>query len=410
MPSRKAAHITSSPASPHPLTEDQVAQQPFRDYRVADKLAIRIFRVLYDRSEAEQRLVLRATSLRLSVAQPEDRAEVFAALRACEAAVGHPPSRRAYREWTAKEAAENPDRTWPTDERIRALFGSWLRARSAYSGDPLGDIDARRLRHRPDRYEPEDLVAGVRDWWKNSDKSSVHFKDYVAATRRRLADAQEGTLRLCITESVFCDRLGGWPQALQAAGVLSEVGDELAARGQLIKGVKRHADEQVLDWLESFLRWAANNGLLGTKDEYKAWRARQMSDALRRGEHLPIPSWSTVRDRMGALARLVIRLADERPGSVTHDQLMRALNDIAEWTKADVAHTVVEAAESLGDDFGVYAFGTWRDARQRQLGAAVPSSNLVRRHFPTRLLSDAVPAARLYLAEMQSSEGQCSNE
>lgn len=389
----------SSPVGQAPLAVAIVPEKDNRDRRSADKIALVIFRGAAQLAVSKQMALLRATSQWLFNSQPEDAVEAIEALRAYERAMGRRPTRDGYGQWHETQAVSNPDQIWPSAARIATTFGNWTRAKAAYLGQPVGDVDARRLLHCPTGgFTSEQILAGVRRWWEQSDKSSWFWHDYVAWARKTLSEAAEPGLMLCLSEPTFCKHVGGWAKALEAAGVLDEIGGQIADQGKLIKSGGRYSDDDLFDALEEFLAWCDSKNLKAFEKHYAARRKARMSAALREGALLVLPSYHAMRDRWGSMAGAIVILSKARPQVVGPVHLLRAKRELADFSVEDRARAFVAAAAVLGETLGNKRYDAWRQEIEATTGEPLPSAVQLKWVFPGTRFADRLIAAREFLA------------
>jgi hypothetical protein len=110
--------------------------------------------------------------------------------------------------------------------------------------------------------------------------------------RRQILDeaAARGDSRGFPTASTLTNRFGPWPNVLAEAG-LPPLAETAAARGGTRRRVPRYTKEEKLEWLR---RAWTDVGEPFTEEQYEVWRQARLSEARDRGEHIEIPSVSTI--------------------------------------------------------------------------------------------------------------------
>lgn len=187
------------------------------EYGAGGRLAVAIFRVLRDRSDADRELVLRALEPASGQAGSEAEAICRAALRACSEELGRSPSRRAYDAWRDGLSVRAEQ---PSSSLIRTTFGSWPKALNAIDASPAANVLTRRLTSRGGQFSGQELIAGLR-----ACAAALGKHDFTQAELLQWAREQrrlDPRVRIPTSANTFIRVFGSWREAKEAAGLQQE--------------------------------------------------------------------------------------------------------------------------------------------------------------------------------------------
>jgi hypothetical protein len=182
-------------------------------HRRGDALALALFAVLRDRSEANRRFVLRHLRARLGGHMPWCEEAAVNALNVCANDLGRTPSRRDYDAWRAAEA---PPNQWLSATKIRDTFGSWPKALDAATLEPTPDVRVRRLAAKGGAYSAEHLLYGLRQC---AEAVGTPFTQQQYVEWAREQRNHPPFARYSADAWKFIQVFGSWRNALEAAGV-----------------------------------------------------------------------------------------------------------------------------------------------------------------------------------------------
>jgi len=151
-----------------------------------------------------------------------ERAELaVAALRACAAASGRPPSRAAYSRWRAQQ--ERPQE-WPSTTFILHCFRiSWIRALLAAGLEPEPARLAQQRALQRGGFSPEELLTGIRACVAAlGDERPLTFARYRTWAKAQAVRAQESpsgaaAMSCCLQPHAFIRAFGSWRNARTTA-------------------------------------------------------------------------------------------------------------------------------------------------------------------------------------------------
>jgi hypothetical protein len=217
-------------------------------------LAVRMFRVLEDRPDADVREVLLAAVALQAPGSSERVAAAFTAMAACLADCGS-LARADYRRW--RDEQELPDE-WPTVREIEGTFRQWSTAvRFAASGGVQGAVTAARLLAPGDAYTREEMIACVRDWARTVRDGGLPLDAYRAWAREQMVSERRERSRYWRRRDLVWQHFGTWEALLTAAGYGDRV---LADRPKLTETTERR--EMALFWLREAWEACSRNGWL----------------------------------------------------------------------------------------------------------------------------------------------------
>lgn len=320
------------------------------EYGAGDRLAVAIFRVLRDRSDADRELVLRALERGSAQAGSEREGICEAGLRACFKELGRPPSRRAYDAW--RDGLFVPAEQ-PSSSLIRTTFGSWPKALDAIDASPAADVLTRRLTARGGQFSRQELIAGLRACAAALEKDDFTQADLLQwAREQRQLDPR---IRIPTSANTFIRVFGSWRKAKQAAGLQGE-------EQQLVPDIDfPRAIQVVANWL----------GERPTRNSYDhCVRERNRRD----GVYLPVSATIVAHYGAWADALLAAGLINETQAAERRRRRVGYLAD------ADVLQFVVTAIAECGSPLTPTRYERWRRSQSGAAGS-IPASKTIKMRF-----------------------------
>jgi hypothetical protein len=235
---------------------------------------------------------------------------------------------------------------WPTAEEIVNAFGCWADAlRAARVGGVPVDVSARRMLASGQPFEPEEMIACVRDWIDEVDPERPALMAYVRWARQQMLSRDRRLPRYWRSPDLAYDRFGGWPALLAQAGYRWRPrGLEVERRDEITRG-----------YVDAYL---AEHGCLPTSQNMNGYLRRVRAGGGQTG-WLPWPAavCSEHGGWLDALCTLDYLTAEE----------LAARRARRGRTERQLLEFVVEALAALGEDASSTAYGRWA-AGQRSAG------------------------------------------
>lgn len=189
-------------------------------------IAVRLFRLVEDRSDADRRLVFDAAVERLDGAVDLDRAEMSEALGTCARDLGVTvPSAAKYASWRASRGFGAP-----TIAQFRSRFGSWRKALVALLGGPDADPTRRRLLPSNPKFTEEAARSALRAFLGSLPPGDPATRWSYAQWASRQPRNTDGTTAAPRSASPFVRLFGSWGAALAAEGVQPPLSRQHACR------------------------------------------------------------------------------------------------------------------------------------------------------------------------------------
>jgi hypothetical protein len=396
--------------------EDRTAERP------AHPLALELWKLLRNRSEADRRLVYEALQRRLGVgemtAKREQAAEAlrrFASAQRearCEAAPPSwalaEPSRRRYDQFRS----ESEDRAeWPSVQFIRNAFsGSFSAGLEAIGEQPAVDVLSRRLTACGKHYTREEVLDVLRAWIEHVDleqgpNAALMQPDYLRWRDDLLRSSADGAARYP-TLPVIYNLIGSWPEALATLGHQHRstpgyrpekpresepaAGFDLnSAPAPMLRADGRsrnrsHSSPSRKEDLIAWLRWVAEQlrpeeAEALTYSQYNRLCASVARVSLAQGNlaRPPAAAQFVKCPEIGSWPR-----AKYLAGLIDEDVLARS-HSAQPYSERELVKALVEAIAEVGPDISRATYATWREQRLAEARGEerIPSDALLRQRL-----------------------------
>jgi hypothetical protein len=291
------------------------------------------------------------------------------ALREVAEILGHSPTIREYR----KCQAALPELGLPPDGSIRRwLGGSWNDCLTRALLDAVTDGDsALRPVGLNQRFEDSEVLSALRECAEELGYPPS-LGEYLQWARRPDVRARPG--RRPLTYTVF-ERLGGFPDACVAAGLVPAGGARVASNGRVLPILWRYPTEELTDAL--VMVSALIDGSPSQR-EYREQRRLTIRSARERGEHMTLPTSEVIVNRYGTWNKALVAAGLEPLVDSRHPHLGEKS---PRYTETEKLEWVRKAWVEVGEPFTGWAFRSWRKKQRSATGVPIPCLAVIERTF-----------------------------
>jgi hypothetical protein len=359
-----------------------------RGRRGADRLAVALYEVLADHSEADRRYVLGKLRPGGMGAGSRVLDQMTDVLRLCESDIGRFPSYRAYEAWRLQQDAPGD---WPSGSSIGRAFGSWATMLDRLEVEPVARPQARALRSYGGPLTRAEVLDAIERCAREVPERPLTFRSYRAWARAARQRDEHDRVPLAIKP--FVRLFGGFAEAARLVGVEPNMQLRGAANRswyttEEIGAALRGASEALGDRAPS-------------SRAYHQWRKALLAESRARGSRLSLPSdvaiydhypnWAAALHGAGLISDDEIAVVRRRISPVSRERVAAALLDFigqsptvtrteyVRWRKRQPMHLGTRDAP---DCWGmIKRFGTWPvlvEAARHALLSSDPQSELVR--------------------------------
>jgi hypothetical protein len=340
--------------------------------------------------EAAKHELLDYIQERLAVAGSENRAprsrtaRLVRALReAAKVLVKEDPEAELSVETYRRLRSGNPDYDWPSDGSIRRwVAGSWNDAlrRARLPGVSNGDAV---IAPKGPRFEPDEMLAAVRQCAEELDRPLPGVEDYLAWARR--PDVRNRPGRRPLSPTPFGRCFSSWPDVLRGAGLLE--GDALAPKSTRLAPVSGFG--YTTDDLHRALRTVADRvGGSPRTAVYQRERGAILSEREASGEPpAPFPSLAPLFDRYECWDDALVDAGLEPLGGRATGCLgPRQIRRTKRVSDEAIFAVLREAYEAIGEPFTTTAYTDWREEeilrdRARRCFRRIPTYPTISQRF-----------------------------
>jgi hypothetical protein len=256
----------------------------------------------------------------LAVRRKFERDELLKALQDCTAEIGYIPGFYAYAAWARRpEAVELPGRRPTSLGPFLRCFGSFPAAiEQAGLATPGEYVNGRpgthSLRLGKYSYDLEEIRQVLREMAARIGRPP-RSTEYEPLRESLMVEAgAEDRFRAVPSGTVVFGRYASWDDALVDAG-LAPLGGRATVDYKRMRGNRcRWSDQELMDWLR---RAYDELERPFSSCRYVRWRSEKIAEARRNKTHLRIPSFETIRRRLGEWAKAVSIALDWPPEDPT---------------------------------------------------------------------------------------------
>ncbi|MBK5232182.1 MAG: hypothetical protein JJE13_04270 [Thermoleophilia bacterium] len=333
--------------------------------RETDRLAFLIYKALRDLPSSDKQLVLNSLKSTPEV-NPARAALIRTAVERFEVERGGRLSKRRYERWRV----ETGDKSLPSATFISTTYGrTWSKAMDALGRQPSLEHSAFRLRALGKAPDSDEVLADLARCAADLDTNTLRFADYHNWAKQKQPHAPVGKVYLMSAGS-FINRFQSFRRALVLAGLKP---NSLGRWGN----AEHYTDDSAIRSLRVATEEVAPSGAI-TMAQYNRWRQGKYSRANETGEWLAIPSFHTIRYRLGTWPEALA--AAGLVSEATAAGFSRGAG--AKMPPSQIADGLLRASENLGARFTFKAYVQWRTAEARDMSKVRPASvSIVRRAF-----------------------------